>query len=274
MTIKTVSFEPEFYPIERVLVVGPLADALPVADHAAAAGHTVTLLLPEDEAETAKTPHAMISPDEGIQADAYDLVLELHCTHLDLKAESLLYLEDALDENVPILTLTLAISAGELSKEMLIADRVIGISMLPPFADAKMVELMATPHTSRETIRTAERYFESVGLATVQVGDAPGGVLARTVCCLVNEAALALQEKIAATGEIDRAMMLGVNYPSGPLAWGDRIGLDRVLAVMDGLYSEYKEERYRPAPLLKKLVRAGFVGARAGIGFAATLESK
>jgi 3-hydroxybutyryl-CoA dehydrogenase len=272
MTIKQVSFEPEFYPIERVLIVGPLADALPFADLAARAGHTVTLLLPDEEAETAKTPHAMISPDEAVPSDAFDLVLELHSAHLELKAESLLYLEDALDENVPILTLTLAISAGELTKEMLIADRVIGVSILPPFSESRIAELMATPHTSRETIRTAERFFESVGLSTVQVGDAPGGVLARTVCCLVNEAALALQEKIATAGEIDRAMQLGVNYPRGPLAWGDRIGLDRVLAVMDGLYAEYKEERYRPAPLLKRLVRAGFNGARAGIGFSATLE--
>ena len=274
MTIKSVSLEPEFYPIERALIVGPLADALPFADRAAAAGHTVTLLLPEEEAETAKVPHRMLAPDEGIEADAFDLVVELHSTHLNLKAESLLYLEDALDENVPIITLTLAISTGELAKEMLIVDRVIGASLLPPFGEAKLAELMPTPHTSRETIRTAERFFESVGLATVQVGDSPGGVLARTVCCLVNEAALALQERIATATEIDRAMLLGVNYPTGPLAWGDRIGLDRVLAVMEGLYAEYKDERYRPAPLLKRLVRAGFSGARAGIGFSANIEQK
>ncbi len=274
MTIKSVSIEPEFYPIERALIVGTLADVLPFADRAAKAGHTVTLLLPDEEMESAKTPYRMLAPDEGIESDAFDLVVELHSTHLDLKAESLLYLEDALDENIPIITLTLAISAGELAKEMLIAERVIGASLLPPFNESKLAELMPTPHTSRETIRTAERFFESVGLATVQVGDSPGGVLARTVCCLVNEAAVALQEQIATAGEIDRAMQLGVNYPSGPLAWGDKIGLDRVLAVMEGLYAEYKEERYRPAPLLKKLVRAGFHGTRTGIGFAASLEQR
>jgi len=270
MTIKQASFEPEFYPIERVLIVGPLADALPMADRAAAAGHTITLLLPDEEAENARTPHTILKPDEGFEADAFDLVLELHVTHLDLKAESLLYLEDALSEQVPILTLTMAISTGELSKEMLIADRVIGVSLLPPFAETKIAELMPTLHTNRETVRTAERFFESVGLSTVKVGDSPGGVLARTVCCLVNEAAVALQERIASSAEIDRAMQLGVAYPLGPLTWGDKIGLDRVLAVMEGLYAEYKEERYRPAPLLKKLVRAGFHGQRTGAGFFAT----
>src|SRR5512143_1978368 len=102
MATKQASFEPEFYPIERVLIVGPLADALPVADRAAAAGHTVTLLLPEEEAENAHVPHRMLKPDEGIEPDAFDLVFELHCAHLEMKAESLLYLEDALSEQVPI----------------------------------------------------------------------------------------------------------------------------------------------------------------------------
>ena len=233
MAIKSVSLEPEFYPIERALIIGPLADAQPFADRAAAAGHTVALMLPEEEAEIARTAHRVIKPDEGIEPDDFDLVLELHSAHLDLKAESLLYLEDALNEQVPIVTLTNAISTGELAKEMLIADRVIGVSLLPPLAEATIAELMPTLHTNRETIRTAERFFESVGLATVQVADAPGGVLVRTVCCLVNEAAFVLQEKIASSAEIDRAMQLGVAYPFGPLEWGDRIGLDHVLAVME-----------------------------------------
>jgi 3-hydroxybutyryl-CoA dehydrogenase len=82
-------------------------------------------------------------------------------------------------------------------------------------------------------------------------------VLARTVCCLINEAAFALQESIAPSQDIDTAMKLGVNYPNGPLAWGDQIGLDKVEAVMDGLYAWFKEERYRCCPLVKRLVRNG-----------------
>jgi 3-hydroxybutyryl-CoA dehydrogenase len=267
MSNNSISLEPSFYPIERALLVGPLADVKPLADKAAAAGHRITLLLPEEEIEAAETNHKVLAQGEAVGEDDFDVVLELHCTDLEAKADALFYLEDTLSETVPILTLTLAISAGELTREMLMPERVVGVCLLPPFAEVAIAELMATPHTSGETMRTALRFFESVGLETAQVADSPGGVLARTVCCLVNEAAFALQEKIASAEDLDQAMRLGVNYPFGPLTWGDLIGLDRVLAVMDGLYAEFKEERYRPAPLLKKLVRAGHTGLKAGTGF-------
>jgi 3-hydroxybutyryl-CoA dehydrogenase len=247
----------ELYPIDRVLLVGPLADVKPLADLATAAGHQVTALLPDEEIDIAPRGQRVLSREEAVNADEYDLAFELHCTSLESKADALLYLDDSLGETVPILTLTLAISTGELAREMMMPERVVGVSLLPPYSECTLVELMATPHTSPEALQTARAFFESVGLTAVTVGDSPGGVLGRTVCCLVNEAALALQERIASAAEIDNAMKLGLNYPYGPLAWGDRIGLDRVLAVMDGLFAEFKEERYRPAPLLRRLVRAG-----------------
>jgi 3-hydroxybutyryl-CoA dehydrogenase len=259
--------QPEFYPLDRVLLVGPLADAQPLAARVEAAGHTPTLLVPEEEIEQAGPRHRVLHSGEAVGEDDYDLVLELHCTDLEAKAEALLYLEDALSESVPLLTLTLAISTGELAREMLIPERVAGICLLPPLEQATFVELMATPHTAADTLRRAERLFESLGMNAVRVADSPGGVLGRTVGCLVNEAALALQDKLASAEDIDQAMRLGAHYPYGPLSWGDRIGLDRVLAVMDGLYAEFKLERYRPAPLLKRLVRAGYTGQRARMGF-------
>ncbi|MFZ5434181.1 MAG: 3-hydroxyacyl-CoA dehydrogenase family protein [Calditrichota bacterium] len=267
MSSSQVNLEPEFYPIERLLIVGPLMDAKPPADRATAAGHNVTLLLPDDEIEHAPKATAVLGSGDAITADDFDIVLELHCTNLEAKAEALYYLEDALAEAVPIISLTMAIATGELVREMLIPERVIGVSMLPPFEDSKLAELMPTPHTSRETIHGAKRLFESLGLDVRQVSDSPGGVLVRTVCCLVNEAALALQEQIATPEAIDKAMQMGGHLPFGPLAWGDRIGLDRVLAVMEGLFAEFKDERYRPAPLLKQHVRAGFVGIRSARGF-------
>jgi len=261
------SQELEFYPIERMLLVGPLADVKPLANRAVAAGHTVALMIPESEIEGAETTHRVLAAGEAVGEDEFDVVLELHCVDIEAKAEALLYLEDALSESVPILTLTLSISTGELTREMLIPERVVGVCMLPPFGESKFVEIMATSHTDRAALRTSERLFESMSLATTVVADSPGGVLARTVCCLVNEAALALQERIAAPEDIDQAMRLAAGLPHGPLAWGDRIGLDRALAVMEGLYAEFKEERYRPAPLLKRLVRAGHTGMSKGQGF-------
>jgi 3-hydroxybutyryl-CoA dehydrogenase len=270
MSNSQLAIQPEFYPIERLLIVGPLSDAGPLGDRAQAAGHQTTLLVPDEEIAAAHEwgkGHRVLLEGEAVGEDDFDVVIELHCTDLSAKAEALLYLEDALAESVPILTLTLAVSTGELVREMLIPERVVGFSVLPPMNDATVTELMATPHTSHDTARTAERLFESLGLAVERVGDAPGGVLARAVCCVINECALAVQEKIATAEDIDKAVRLGAGYPHGPLVWGDRIGLDRVLAVMEGLFAEYKEERYRPAANLKQLVRAGYTGPAKGRGF-------
>lgn len=264
-----LNLEPEFYPIDRLLLVGPLEDVIPLADRAQAAGHTIALLLPAEQIEAARerTKHRILATEETIGDDDFDLVLELHCTDLEAKADSLFFLEDALGEQVPILTLTMAISLSELTRDLLLPERMLGISLLPPFDMVKLVELMRGEQTSDPVMQTAQRFFESIGLQTRQVADSPGGVLVRTVCCLVNEAALALQDQIATFTDIDTALKLSAHYPEGPLAWGDKIGLDRVEAVMDSLFAWFKDDRYRCTPLLKKLVRHEYTGVSAGRGF-------
>ena len=99
------------------------------------------------------------------------------------------------------------------------------------------------------------------------MADGPGLVRARTVCCLINEAASVLMEEVAVAADIDLAMRLGTNYPHGPLAWADRIGLDVVLGVMTGLFDEWGDDHYRPAPLLRRMVAAGWLGRKSGRGF-------
>ena len=99
------------------------------------------------------------------------------------------------------------------------------------------------------------------------MGDAPGLVLGRIVCQVVNESAFALGEGVGGAQDIDDGMVLGLNHPRGPLAWADAIGLDHVLAVLDALADEYREERYRAAPLLRRLVWQGRLGAPTGAGF-------
>jgi 3-hydroxybutyryl-CoA dehydrogenase len=117
------------------------------------------------------------------------------------------------------------------------------------------------------TGEAGEEAFQGLGLHTARIQPAPGGVLGRIICQLVNECAFALGEGVGSAADIDTGMVLGLNHPRGPLAWGDMLGLEHVLAVLDALWDEYREERYRPAPALRRLVRAGRLGRETGAGF-------
>ncbi len=142
----------------------------------------------------------------------------------------------------------------------------VGYYLLGPLEEARLVELTAGENTPQAAREDAEAHFRSLGLHVEWVGDSPGLVLGRIVCQLVNEASFALQEEIADAAGIDTAMRLGLNYPRGPLQWGDEIGLDHVLAVLDALHRELGEERYRAAPLLRRLVADGQLGRSTGGG--------
>jgi len=143
----------------------------------------------------------------------------------------------------------------------------IGFHALPPLREARLVELTRGRTSSPLAASRAERLFESLGKHVAWVGDAPGLVLGRIVCQVINESAFALGEGVGAAGDIDTGMLLGLSHPRGPLAWADEIGLEHVLSVLDSLCEEYREDRYRPAPALRALVRAGRTGRRAGGGF-------
>jgi 3-hydroxybutyryl-CoA dehydrogenase len=142
----------------------------------------------------------------------------------------------------------------------------VGFHLLGPLADARLVELTAGEFTPQGARDGAEAFFGGLGLHVEWVGDAPGLVLGRIVCQLVNEAAFALQKRIGSAEDIDTAVRLGWNFPHGPLAWGDAIGLDHVLAVLDALREELGEERYRAAPLLRRMVAEGRLGRSTGSG--------
>jgi 3-hydroxybutyryl-CoA dehydrogenase len=133
--------------------------------------------------------------------------------------------------------------------------------------DRKLVELAAGLRTAEAALSQTQEIFKALGKETVRVKDAAGLTFPRIVSLIINEAARSLEEGVAKAAEIDVAMRLGVNYPQGPLRWADQIGLDEVLAVLEGLQRETGDERYRPAPLLKKLVIAGFLGETSGQGF-------
>jgi 3-hydroxybutyryl-CoA dehydrogenase len=143
----------------------------------------------------------------------------------------------------------------------------VGFYVLPPLAETRLVELTRGPGSSQLAIDASERFFASLGKHVEWVGDAPGLVLGRIVCQLINEAAFAVGEGVGSAADIDAGMVLGLNHPRGPLEWADTVGLDHVLEVLQALSLHYEEERYRTAPLLRRLWYEGATGRDVGAGF-------
>jgi 3-hydroxybutyryl-CoA dehydrogenase len=143
----------------------------------------------------------------------------------------------------------------------------VGFHALPPLSECRLVELTRGPETAGSAVRAAERFFGTLGKHVAWVGDGPGLVLGRIVCQLVNEATFAWSQGVGSAEDIDAGLVHGLNYPRGVLGWADQIGVDQVLAVLDGLCDEYREERYRAAPALRRLVSSGRLGRQTGEGF-------
>jgi 3-hydroxybutyryl-CoA dehydrogenase len=143
----------------------------------------------------------------------------------------------------------------------------VGFHALPPLGEARLVELTRGADSADSAADATERFFATLGKHTVWVDDAPGLVLGRMVCQVINECAFAFGEGVGSAEDIDAGMVHGLNYPRGPLGWADEIGLDHVLGVLDGLYDERREDRYRTAPALRRLGLTGRLGRQTGEGF-------
>lgn len=143
----------------------------------------------------------------------------------------------------------------------------VGFHALPPLAESRLVELTRGPDSSEAAVQATQRFFATLGKHTEWVGDAPGLILGRIVSQVINEAAFALGEGVGSVADIDAGVVHGLNYPRGILAWADQIGVDHVLAVLDGLALETGEDRYRAAPALRKLAWGGRLGRATGEGF-------
>ena len=146
-------------------------------------------------------------------------------------------------------------------------ERVVGYATFFPLKERKVIEVAGGLRTGESAMTQAKELFQSIGKDAVRVKDTPGLTFPRILSLIINEAARSLEEGVASAEEIDIALRLGVNYPQGPLRWADQIGLDDVLAVLEGLQRETGDDRYRPAALLKNLVIAGFLGEASGRGF-------
>ena len=143
----------------------------------------------------------------------------------------------------------------------------VGFHALPPLSQSRLVELTRNESSSPVAAARAERFFGALGKHVAWVGDAPGLVLGRIVSQVINESTFALGEGVGSARDIDTGMVLGLSHPRGPLEWADAIGLEHVLTVLLALCEEYREERYRPAPELRRLVGAGRLGRTTGAGF-------
>jgi 3-hydroxybutyryl-CoA dehydrogenase len=146
-------------------------------------------------------------------------------------------------------------------------DKVVGVHFFNPVPVMKLVELIRGFLTSDDTLSVSKSFVEKVGKTPIEVKEAPGFAVNRILCPMLNEAIFLYSEGVASAEDIDRGMVLGANHPIGPLALADLVGLDTLLHVLDGLHRELGEDKYRPAPLLRTMVRAGHLGRKSGKGF-------
>ncbi len=224
-------------------------------------GHDTIVYLVEDFHSAIQSGWAM--PD----AAGADVAIELHNESAPAKEELLVSLAASTPPEAILFTSALATSTTQAASWVPHPERVVGFGVVPPLKRDGVVELAAGLLTTRASMNRAVELVEAIGQTAVTVKDGPGLVRMRTICCLINEATSALFAGVASAHDIDLAMRLGMNYPHGPLEWADYIGLDTVLGVMHGLFTEWGEERYRPSPLLKRMVAARKLGRKTGEGF-------
>jgi len=213
------------------------------------------------------------SDADGIAASA-PLVVETRAAADEEKKEILKKLDAELPHSSVLLTSCAGSSTTRIASWTAGPERVVGFASFYPLQEKKVIELSAGLRTQEGSLKEAEDLFRTLGKEPVRVRDGSGLIFPRILSLIINEAIRSLDEGVAQAEEIDVAMRLGVNYPLGPLRWADRIGLDEVLAVLEGVQQETGEDRYRPAPLLKKMVLAGWLGESAGRGFYNYTEGK
>ena len=245
----------------KVVIAGEHPFAAEVGILCRNAGHDTTMYLVEDFMDAVDSGYIMTDLED------VDVVIELHNESPNAKQELLMWLSKSISFECLVLTSAIATSTTQAATWLPSQQRVVGFGVMPPILAGGVVELAAGLNTAGQSMIWAKEFWEGLGMIPVTVQDCAGLVRARSLSSYINEAIGAYAEGSASIQEIDQIMKVSPDAPYGPLAWADYIGLDAILGILRGLHDERGEDRYRPNPLLRRMVLSGRLGRKSGEGF-------
>ena len=196
-----------------------------------------------------------------------DLIIEAALEVMEIKKSIFKELDELCKPECILASNTSALSVTEIAAATNRPDKVIGMHFFNPVPAMKLVEIIRGANTSQATFDAIKGLSEKMGKAPVEINEAPGFVVNRLLIPMLNEGMYAVMEGVASPADVDTSMKFGAGHPMGPLALADMIGLDICLKIMETLYKEFGDPKYRPCPLLVKMVRAGKLGIKSGEGF-------